>query len=212
MELFEILFIAMFILFPILEQVLKRRRGPDEEEPGPVPMEPPPDEIDAPSSDREPVQASEMVPDDLWAVLTGEQRPGRPDDVPVETEQDEEWSTFEGFGERAHRERIERVEEPEEARTAAGSDWSAAPDPEEAYSLERLDYEPVPYEPVPYEPLERAVPSAEARHRAFHEKVDRPVPTRPRRRSTVGRALGRPETLRHAIILNEVLGPPKGLD
>lgn len=212
MELFEILFIAMFILFPILEQVLKRRGGPDEEEPGPVAMEPPPGEIDAPAEEREPVQASEMVPDDLWAVLTGEQRPGRPGEVHVEAEQDEEWATSEGFGERAHRESIETVEEPEEARTAAGSDWSSAPDPEEAYSLERLDYAPVPYEPVAYEALERTVPSTEARHRTFHEKVDRPVPPRPRRRSTVGRALGRPETLRHAIILTEVLGPPKGLD
>lgn len=194
MELFEILFIAIFILFPILEQVLKRRGSPEGEETGPMAMEPPPDEIDAPSADREPVQASEMVPDDLWAVLTGEQRPSRPEGVRVEEDA-----------------RLENVEEPEEVPEEV-SDWSLAPDPEEAYSLERLDYEPAAHEPVPYEPVERTVPSSEARHRAFHEKVDRPVPRRRRRRSTVGRALGNPETLRHAVILNEVLGTPKGLD
>ncbi len=209
MELFEILFIAIFILFPILEQVLKRRGAPDEEEPGPAAMDSPPGEIDAPSADREPVQASEMVPDDLWAVLTGEQRPGRPDGVRVEEQQEDGWDTFEDLGDAA---RGGSREERPETGAEVGADWSLAPDPEEAYSLERLDFEPEAYEPAPYEPVERTVPSSEARHRAFHEKVDRPVPPRRRRRSTVGRALGNPETLRHAVILNEVLGTPKGLD
>lgn len=208
MELFEILFIAMFILLPIMEQVLKRRRG-SEEEPGPVDMEPPPGEIDAPSSDREPVQASEMVPDDLWAVLTGEQRPQRPEGGPVDEQDDEGWGAFEGFGDDARR---DNARESAEAWSETGRDWSSEPDPEEAYSLERLDLEPVAYESEAFEPMERTVPSAEARHRAFHEKIDRTAPPKRRRRSTVGRALSRPETLRHAIILSDVLGSPKGLD
>ena len=84
MDLFEILFVALFILFPIMEQVLKRKRTPgppgDEEAPDR------PDEVgrsdgsegrgrdSALPPGREPGKASDMVPADLWAVLTGERR------------------------------------------------------------------------------------------------------------------------------------------
>jgi hypothetical protein len=196
LELFEILFLALFILFPIVEQLLRRSRGGDAEEPGPDPMEAPPGEIDPPSSEREPIQASEMVPDDLWAILTGERRP-----------EAEEGAAEEGHFEEAG-DAWEAVDFPEEAeapwvnaepaRSTEGYDA-------EASSLDSVDPEPAYFErPLP--------PSPEERHRRFHAKYDRPEPPpRRRRRSTIGRALGDPDSLRQAFVLNEVLGTPKGL-
>lgn len=175
MSLFEILFIALFILFPIMEQVMRRRRAEAEEsdsdELGPDPMETGPGEVSPRSSEREPIQASEMVPDDLWAVLTGETR---------------------------HPEGVEREEEPEE--------------PEEPWSDSDPRWEPEPEEPPAVVSLETPLDSAEARHRRFHDIIDRPVPRRPARRSRALRALRSQASVRQAFVLSEVLGKPKSLE
>lgn len=225
MELFEILFIAVFILFPILEQVLKRKRtpGPEEqtpdeevEEAGPNRMERQPGGrpggVPGPVPGREPGKASDMLPDDLWAVLTGEQRPpvgeqGSPEGV----ELDEAEPVLEPA------EPVEAHREAKRRPVRQDTPWSIDEDPveepapvslehygPEAYSLERLDYEPVS--------LEQPLPSSEARHRPFHERIDRAPVRRRRRRSSVGKALADPESLRRAFVLSEVLDTPKGLD
>jgi len=220
-DLFEILFVVLFILFPIMEQVLKRKRSPG----------PPGDEADGQDGagdfeasqglEREPParesgKASDMVPDDLWAVLTGEQRPPQGPEAPGRTREtsaddpepvETPWSS--PTPERGHRRRggasapwsIDDDEVLDEPAPAPVSLEQYGP---EAYTLERLDYEA--------ESLERPVPSAEARHRDFHELVDRPEVRRPSRRGPLSRALRSPGGLRQAFVLNEVLGPPKGLD
>ncbi len=237
MDLFEILFVALFILFPIMEQVLKRKRTPgppgDEEAPDR------PDEVgrsdgsegrgrdSALPPGREPGKASDMVPADLWAVLTGERSStaGSAPTSGVEQAGAEKPRQEPGQESRGREEWVpdEVAWSPAPARSrrsGSSAPWSIdddsvlekpAPAPvslehygPEAYSLERLDQEAVS--------LERPVPSAEARHRQFHALVDRPPTRRRARRSSLGRALRSPGSLRHAFVLTEVLGPPKGLN
>lgn len=215
MELFEILLILAFILFPIMEQVLKRRNGSsDEVEPGPMERDAPPGEVEARSEDRTPVQAEEMVPDDLWAILTGEKRPDREMEERREEEAAASSSTWSMDSEEAS---IPEYVEDTRGKPGAWRD-EAEPWPEdnvvptpvsaeyggpEAYSLERLDYEPVS--------LETPIASPERRPLRLHATVERPGPRRRAGRSELGRALANPRSLRQAFVLAEVLGPPKGL-
>jgi hypothetical protein len=207
-DLFEILFIAFFILIPVLEGIMKKRR----KQSGAPPRA---DTDDARGPAEEPASAADMVPDDLWQVLTGERRDrGRSEPVePTGTP----WSS--------EPERAETAESVTESVAVETGDWRSEPwvvDEEaeipepvsleyrgpEAYSLE----EAAP----PPESLERPLPSARARHDAFHERLDRDQRarrTRPRPRSSaLIRALRRPDGLRQAVLMKEILGPPRGLE
>lgn len=221
MELFELLFIALFILFPVLEQVLKRRRQSGPDEPGPDPMETEEGEVSPRPSNREPVQASDMVPDDLWAVLTGESRhrEGVGEGVGSAGQPTAGEGTAPGRG-------AATPAEPSPPPPAdEGADWEDAwtPRPEPRWRLEETDvpepvslerYGPEAYslERLDYEPFERSLPTPEARHRRFHESIQRAPRRRRPRRTGLGRSLGSPASLRQAMILTEVLGPPKGLE
>jgi hypothetical protein len=221
-ELLVLLF--FFLVLPILEQVKRRQSGG--KRPG-GPQEPgrgrggPPAREEGPDRAREPAAdpASEMVPDDLWAILTGERRapaPTRPE--PAEADEPE-WA---GAGPVAEEDESAWVSSPpvevgsdRDPSTRAPARWDLDDEIEptppvsleyrgpEAYSLESLDQEAVS--------LERPIPSPGARHRAFHARYDRPAVSRPRPRSAIGRALGNRPSVRQAIVLSEVLGPPKGL-
>lgn len=200
MDLFEILFIMLFVLIPIMEQVLKKRRkGPGSSGPsgpGSSSSEEARSQGEAASQDRERESASaaDMVPEDLWAVLTGEaadpdpSADEEPEEAPWQPEPEPWWS--------------EGAEEGEESRDR--EPISAEYRGPEAYSLETYEREAVS--------LEADVPSPEARHRAFHELIDKPVPRRRRRKSALGEALSNRRGLRQAFVLQEVLGSPKGLD
>lgn len=229
MGLFEILFIVLFILVPIIEQVKKRgdkgkeapgprapgrdvpeREVPHRDVPGPQPTKTRPGEVGRGSTQRESEQAADMVPDDLWAILTGEERPRDRAEV------DEEELT--------PTEPAAKEDSPEEAPARWEEAWTPRPEPRwrmddveeepapaslehhgpEAYSLETFEREQVS--------LEKPLESPETRHRRFHEIIDRPPPRRRTRRSPIGRALQSPESLRQAFVLSEVLGTPKGLE
>lgn len=212
MDLFEILFIALFILFPIMEGILKKR-GKGKKGPPPTG-----DEADAGWSepDEEPRSAADMVPDDLWEVMTGEERqPGEeggagepgggeaspwssaPGETPTPAaEPDTEPRTEPVFDEGPSE--PWRVEDEAEEAEPASLEYQGP----EAYSLET---------PAP-EPVVREVPSSEARHRAFHRLIDKPKRKRKRRLSPLMKALSTPDGLREAVIMKEVLGPPKGLE
>ena len=207
MDLFELLFIALFIIFPIMEGILKQRRKGQ----GPSPAE---DEPEAEwSGDEEPRSAADMVPDDLWEVMTGEKRPS-PEGGAGDSG-DEPWSSEPG-GARTYTPAPEP--EPEVAEPVS-EDWRSEPwvmdDEAEVPEPVSLEYEgPEAYSletPAP-EPIERRAPSAEARHRAFHALIDRPRPKKKRRLSPLMKALKSPDGLRQAVLLKEVLGPPKGLE
>ena len=59
---------------------------------------------------------------------------------------------------------------------------------------------------------EAIVPDAEKRHDEFHEEyVTAFRETRIRRAVSRGHEMLNPESLRHAILMHEILGPPKGL-
>ena len=210
MDLFELLFIALFIIFPILEGVLRQRkkgRGGEEiedesadagwSEPGP-----------------EPRSASDMVPDDLWEVMTGERRQRDTPDAATDTGSagSAPWS-------------VDPDEAPaagdavasEEPQTDLGG-WESEPwmdDSSASREPVSLEYEgPEAYTletPAP-KPIEREVPTSEARHRAFHRLIDKPKAKRKRRMSPLIRSLRSPDGLRQAVLLKEVLGPPKGLE
>ncbi|MGK7310887.1 MAG: hypothetical protein ACN0LA_01485 [Candidatus Longimicrobiales bacterium M2_2A_002] len=208
MDLFEILFIALFILFPVLEGILKQRKKGKGQRPG---AEQGPESAGSEAREEEVRAASDMVPDDLWELMTGERR--QPGSEPVgEAEPEAPWSTAgkAGTGAGAAGTASEPASEPDAWEPEPWMDQTASsPEPEsleyegpEAYSLET---------PAPA-PVERRVPSAEARHRAFHGFIDEPRPSRRRRRSSLGKALHRPEGLRQAVLLKEVLGKPKGLE
>jgi hypothetical protein len=207
-DLFEILLIAVFLVFPLLEHLLKRGKGKGQLPQSELPSEGDGSEAAEPEDAR--VSAADMLPDDLWAVLTGESR-GRSGGVATaKTEPVDEssldpapWSDDE----------VGSASGPWDESSSWEQGMAREPAPEpvsleyrgpEAYSLEDVDIEPVS--------LERPLPTPEARHRAFHKLVDRPPGRRRRRRSPLVRALANPDSVRQAVVLSEILGPPKGLD
>jgi hypothetical protein len=226
-ELFEILFILFFILIPVLEGIRKSRqrgRSQDVELPGGAPGRPgrpgpasaprrmPQESVPAPAPsplprrEPDPVEASDMIPDDLWEILTGErrQRPGPPGPEPMEVEEigsdtrDERW-----LEEPDQRWR----EEPEESwRAEAEQTWR-----DEPVSLEP----PAPIrEPIVATPtLSRFDPGRAPARRLrtpLREVVEAPPVVRTV--SPLMRMLQSPRGLRDAVLLREILGPPKGLD
>ncbi len=62
------------------------------------------------------------------------------------------------------------------------------------------------------EPSVQVVPNAEKRHDEFHEQyVETFRQTRIQRPVSRGHEMLNPKSLRHAILMREILGPPKGL-
>lgn len=200
MDLFELLFIALFIVIPLLEGLARQRKkgqGPPQRSPGgDRPGRPDEPEGEAPS-------AAEMLPDDLWELMTGQRR----EPAPVESDAEgAPWS-----------------EGPDEAGVAVEpaepEDWRDEPwvvddevDVEPATSLEYRGAEAYSLETAAPDPIQRVVPSASERHREFHALIDRPPRRTRRRRSPLLKALRSPHGLQQAVLLKEILGPPKGLD
>lgn len=129
--------------------------------------------------------ASEMIPDDLWEILTGERRPT------------------------AH------VPEPESEFDPEDSDSydDEVEESEHAYAEPVLFEQPVEREVPHVISLETLPPPPEIRHRQFHERLESLATRRETRR--VERdpwRLGGRRNLRRAMVLREILGPPKALE
>ena len=213
-NLFGLFLFFIFVLGPILEQLKKKEQERKRQQQMPPEPRPP---VALPRSSTEKIStkprdaASGMVPDDLWAVLTGEVRPApqaplpaptsskqRPWDVvyipPEETDDEEELA-----GEDVN------VEVRRSSREAVRREHAARHKPVEALSLEVTTPNIIS--------LETPVPSAAVRHSAFHQKVDRTVkaaPAPPPRRSAL--ALSTRAELQRAFIQQEILGKPRGLE
>lgn len=210
MDGFELLFILLVILYPLLEGLARRRKAsrdaegpPESRRAGPLEggTSAPEEETARAGTDRGEA-ASDILPDDLWELLTGEQRRGRGARPPIEPDVDggvkdeTAWASTESpiaVDEDAARERWTGPSDDEVPRSEPVSLEYEGP---EAYSLEQPP------------------PSPEVRHARFHARLDAaPTPrSRPRRRSGLTRRLARRGTLREAVILAEVLGPPRGLE
>lgn len=137
--------------------------------------------------------AAVMVPDDLWEILTGERRAPAPAGVPEDVPGDA------------------RGTEPGE-RWSADAELRAAGD--EAVSAESGSLEEVPRleEPVVVS-LETPPLPAERRHQVFHERLASATESaRPARAARPPHAFGGRPSLRRAMVLREVLGPPKALE
>lgn len=163
-----------------------------------------------------PTSAADLIPDELWEILTGERR--RP--VVVRAPEAEE----ERRPARAHVPDFE----PDYDEGDLGSEF----EPEDVTGLE-AEPAPVPVgedrsvevlQPaggaasLEVEPtivsLEAPLPPAAARHAAFHARIAKaPAQPEPRRvASRIPLQLGGRSELRRALILSEVLGPPKALE
>lgn len=223
MDLFDLLIIA-FILLPVLEAIFGKKARQKRKQGG-VGRPGAPDGPDRRSRDEEaarPTSAGEMVPDDLWELLTGGRRtretdtePGAPASRELE-EADrglESWEAdLEPAMEPVEYEPLERRRDDEGPVSEPPSDWlpgkagERGRPPSEGYSLERTDL------PEAYS-LETPARPERLRHAAFHRKLDTlraaPGPRRPAAARDLG--LGSVKALRRAVILKEVLGPPKGL-
>lgn len=211
-NLFTVFLLLVFVLGPILEQMKKKEQEKKRQQR--LPPEPP---VALPRSATEEISskprdsAAGMVPDDLWAVLTGEQRPApqvpeplpapakqRPWDVvyipPEETDNEEDLGTEDV-----------NVEVRRSSRDAVQREHAARHRPVEAISLEVTTPHIVS--------LETPLPSASARHTAFHQRVDKmvtPVAAAPSRKSVLGVATR--SELKRAFVLQEILGKPRGLE
>lgn len=141
--------------------------------------------------------ASILVPDDLWEILTGERRTPQPVPVPVGGAGEDDEADFE------EAESYDAVID-ETVEAARRERWSYDDD---AISAERRSSEVA----ARVVSLEDPPPPTPIRHAAFHRRLESLEPDRPRRvRGSVSPTALR--GLRRAIILREVLGPPRGLE
>ena len=219
MDFFEVLIILAFVFLPLIDGILKSRRAGQQED---VPTRRPPARervghgagagsaggrsgtAGAPEESMDAGPAADMIPADLWEVLTGERRTEPKPAEPTWQEDEEPWVQS-------------PVEElPDEL---GGDEGEQSPWARDYQEIE--DPEPEPTEPVsPHHgfpqvvSLEAPPPPPEVRHRRFHEKYDSEAPPPAPVRSDFVRHLRsglRGPGLRRSVVLAEVLGPPKGL-
>jgi hypothetical protein len=152
--------------------------------------------------------AAEMLPDDLWEILTGERRPPQrpsPQRLPEEVTPIEETLSLEA----------ESLEEEGSLEVQPSGRWMSTP-PEQF----EVTLPPEPYiRPNPLRPAPKVVSreeltfDPEQRHDEFHDRLDglggparvkRPAPSTYRFRND--------EDLRRAIVTAEILGTPRGLE
>ena len=162
--------------------------------------------------DATPDAAAEMIPDELWELLTGQPKPRRappPPPAPWEEEADLDEVTA-----------IDRVEPLDEVE-----EWEARRQAEEAQRrrehrdlmARRLrEQEMYSAKKAPaIVSLERPLPTAATRHAVFHQQLDAPPPAVPGQRAPRPSARDRlfaGDDMRRAFVLQEVFGKPKGLE
>lgn len=214
-DLFPLLLFLIFVLGPILEGLKRKNKQPPPPPPQRRRMPQPPQQREVPaepsrteeiSSRRNEESAATMVPNDLWEILTG-QKPLPP--VPTTPKPPAPVAT--------KRQPWDVVFDPDEEDEESGPE--AAPVEQvnvetrrergAAQSLETLERHPVPV----VVSLEDNIPTTRQRHEAFHRKVAAPLPAPKAKvpRRPVLNLKNRSE-LQRAILMQEILGKPKGLE
>lgn len=212
MEGFELLIIAIFILFSILEGVLGKKKresrkekdapeAPDDEGAEPWWAEPGGPEGEGPAS------SDVLVPEEIWEEITGERRKSgresRPEPAGVDAEADDAGAREEGRDDRTPAERLESLRYEGSGERRPEAEIEAADASGEAISLERLEID------------------GEARHRRFHQRYLPSVRAGGTAYGTSGGAgasrlrkeldLRGSRALRRAVLYREILGPPKAI-
>jgi hypothetical protein len=226
-----ILIIIIFIVVPIIERLLKAGKQNQQlpppqqrlpQRPGQrLPRERLPEEWeqeeqeDGDEPESQPVRhraetrddpAAEMLPDDLWEILTGERRtPQRPTPRRAPGPVSEEgFSLEEGYS----------IEEAESLEVQPSGEWMSAP-PESP----EVVLPPEPYiRPNPLRPVADVVSLEEIdfdydqRHDDFHDKLEGlGGPATVRRRAPNAYRFRNDADLRRSIVMAEILGTPRGL-
>lgn len=182
--------------------------------------------------------AEDLIPDDLWEILTGQPRAPRPPAPPEPNEYEyteatqAEWEGGEGDAPRIEQDHGGNASRQTPPPLSAGSDdsndtWSI-PEPQpidlgrDAGPRDRSPHEaPVraPREMVARSRVREAVSLEETFVPRERRRSDQPRGVRPAERDRSpksapppGKAAARRRALRRAIIMSEVLGTPKGLE
>jgi len=205
-----LILVIIFIVAPLIERLLKAGKSgdaPDDQQRVPpsqrAPQRIPPRETPRSSTastgtaEREDDAAAAMLPDDLWEILTGERRTPLPAPSPEEN--------YEDYEEQAYSLEDEAIEE-----YASGG---MLPAPAEPVSLETFE-RPLPdREPPRVVSLEQLAFDDRKRHEKFHDRLDELQPAaRVQRPTPSAYRFTTDEDMRRAIIMSEILGPPKGLE
>jgi len=191
-------FLFVFIIGPILGQKRKGQQQAPQQRPRQAPPAPPvPSRTEELPRQQAPQSAAEMLPDELWEILTGQKRPA-PIPVPPTRYEEEEPDEEAEFVEV----RTEEIRRPVEVIAA------------EERSLETYEPREVPV----VVSMETLPPSPRVRHEEFHRRIataePAPVQAQPAGRTAAARltAIAQRGRLRDVIALQEILGRPKGLE
>jgi hypothetical protein len=237
-DLFPVLIVLFLIVGPLIDKLLKagRRAGQQPQRPPqrrtlPAERQRLPDgrtmTTSRPAEEpqaQEARDASDLLPAELWEILTGQKRQQAPEPPqppePQRTEPERPAPPVAGqrktMAERraeAEQKRAKRLAakrgDPEYDEAAAAADLMRRREQAQA-TRRRFDHSAPEIVSLETEPASEAV-----RHAAFHDKLDR-LPKPHRRPQPVIRGLDLDlddqAALQHAILLQEVLGRPKGLD
>lgn len=155
--------------------------------------------------------AADMVPEDFWAELTGQRRPApkpapppRPAPAPARA--------------RTAPAPVRDLPSWDEEAAASVEDRSREVALEQPVALDAYRRQEVVHEPPRIVSLETPLLPPEQRHAAFHRRLEASKPTAAELAPPRGRPnplrdrLRNRETLRESFVLQEVLGPPKGLE
>ncbi len=225
-DLFWVIVIIFFVVGPVIEKVLKGGRGAQPPARGRAQRQPPQRRMPAQRpADRDGITragsrrpetparprrvepsssgAQDLLPAELWEVLTGQRPMPRPPE-PVEAPDFEVEEA--------------RPEIPP-ARVPARSEDAEAGDLMRRRQRERMAARWVEHKPPAVVSMESEPLEAEARHEAFHRKIDASAAAaQPAVPAAVASAIapllrnaGRDE-IRRAILMQEVLGRPRGLE
>lgn len=229
-----LLFLFIFFVLPLIQRALggakktpPQGRSPGQRRPGVPPARPEgrarlpedsrtatPGRPDAGEPARtESERAADLVPDDLWEILTGERQSRAPSQRQREREPEPELEAEAEWGRDA-----EEVWEPEEtaAQVPERSDEDPYQRPDRIEAPRRREHEEPARTPTPAPitaseslsptPVPRPSPYAIA-----DSAIARPYTPESRRRRMVP-SLSNRSDLKRAFVLREVLGPPKALE